>query len=284
MPITYNEAKAAGTLDKYKWSKWCDTTTGYVALPILDAAPCVPEFTGDNGGATAPGVTADSINIVYYKAKPDPQFDTLAKRIGAYDAARRADPGHQGLSGDLREDCTSCTAARSNLKILQGTGNSSDATAARADAIKAADEMKAFAVVGGPTQTNGVRRRADVARRHVHRQLPHRPAAVVLRDAPRPVRHRAAPRAAQRTTTVEFISKQLKGKDAQSTRVTRSSRPSRGSSRCSPTTRSDGQFKPMWDHVREEHEGRGHRRSRRTSPTSSTSRRRRRTRARSSPS
>ena len=33
-----------------------------------------------NGGATSPGVTADTIKIGYYIAKPDPIFDTLAKQ------------------------------------------------------------------------------------------------------------------------------------------------------------------------------------------------------------
>jgi len=58
VPILYNEAKAAGTLAKYTWPANCDTTTGLVKIPILNPAPCVPVPKGDNGGATAPGVTA----------------------------------------------------------------------------------------------------------------------------------------------------------------------------------------------------------------------------------
>ena len=41
------------------------------------------------------------------------------------------------------------------LLFLHGTGLSSDATAARADAIKAAEEMHAFVVVNGNGKGNG---------------------------------------------------------------------------------------------------------------------------------
>ena len=39
-------------------------------MPSVYAPPCVPVFEGDNGGATSPGVTADSITIVVYQPRP----------------------------------------------------------------------------------------------------------------------------------------------------------------------------------------------------------------------
>ena len=74
VPIFYNEAKAKGTLGKYTWQPNCDTTTGQVAIPILNPPPCVPALAAGttNGGATSPGVTADTIKIGYYIAPPDP--------------------------------------------------------------------------------------------------------------------------------------------------------------------------------------------------------------------
>ena len=39
-------------------------------IPYTYAAPCVKPFTGDNGGATAQGVTADSIKVVVYIGDP----------------------------------------------------------------------------------------------------------------------------------------------------------------------------------------------------------------------
>ncbi len=35
-------------------------------MPDFFAADCYAPFTGDNGGATSPGVTADEITIVVY--------------------------------------------------------------------------------------------------------------------------------------------------------------------------------------------------------------------------
>ena len=45
MPVTYLEAKEAGTLDDYEWSDGCDPDTGQVKVPSVYAAPCVPVFT-----------------------------------------------------------------------------------------------------------------------------------------------------------------------------------------------------------------------------------------------
>ena len=55
VPIFYNEAKQQGTLAKYTWQPHCDTTTGDVAIPILNPPPCVPAPAGSNGGKTSTG-------------------------------------------------------------------------------------------------------------------------------------------------------------------------------------------------------------------------------------
>ena len=39
--------------------------------------PCVPKFTGDNGGETYQGVTKDSIKVVFFGAKPNEAVDTI---------------------------------------------------------------------------------------------------------------------------------------------------------------------------------------------------------------
>src|SRR5437868_4277715 len=51
---------------KIDWGPNCDARTGKVAIPSIYAPPCVQPFHGDNGGATAPGVTRDSITIAIY--------------------------------------------------------------------------------------------------------------------------------------------------------------------------------------------------------------------------
>jgi hypothetical protein len=48
------------------------------------APPCVPTFSGDNGGATYRGVTADTIKIIDYVGKGSDAVDTILKAQGAY--------------------------------------------------------------------------------------------------------------------------------------------------------------------------------------------------------
>ena len=190
MPITYNEAKAAGTLDKYTWQASCDPTTGLVAIPMLHAAPCVPKFTGTNSGASAPGVSSSSINIVFYVAKPDPQFDILAKRVGAYDSPEQILQGVKDYIEDLREDSTRPTGARSTSCSCTAPERR-PTPPRRADAIKAAVEMHAFAVVNGPTQTKAFADELTSRGVMCVGNVPDRAAPVVLRGAPGPVRCRA---------------------------------------------------------------------------------------------
>src|SRR5215510_13648217 len=69
-PITFDQAKAEN--EHVDWGPNCDTTTGKVAVPSGYAPPCVaPWKGGNNGGATAPGVTADTITVALYQAQPD---------------------------------------------------------------------------------------------------------------------------------------------------------------------------------------------------------------------
>ena len=41
------------------------------------APPCVPVFTGANGGATSGGVTGTTINLVYYQPQPGGLASTI---------------------------------------------------------------------------------------------------------------------------------------------------------------------------------------------------------------
>ena len=84
-------------------------------MPILNPAPCVPKFAGDNGGAiAAPAVTADTIRIGYYIAKSDPQQDAAAARSRARTTRRRTSSRRQGLRPDVREPVRALRAARSS--------------------------------------------------------------------------------------------------------------------------------------------------------------------------
>ncbi len=78
LPLTFNQAENEGTASSINWGPNCNTTLGQVKIPSIDAPSCVKPYdpSKGNGGATAGGVTADSINLVYYIADPklDPPF------------------------------------------------------------------------------------------------------------------------------------------------------------------------------------------------------------------
>ena len=246
--ITYNEAKAAGTVGKYTWQPNCDPTTGRLAMPLLAPPPCVPTYTGtSNGGSNgSPGVTADSITIAFYSAKPDPQTDALTRAVGAYDSPAQVIAGVQDYV-QLFGARTELYGRKIKLVILHGTGTATDATAARADAIKAATELHAFAVIGGPSQTNAF---AD--------ELTSRGVMCIgtcLIAQPQgfytthPGLFGVGPLPEQPADdTVEFIKKQLEGKDAiYAGDPTLRKEPRKFALLTYDTP--DGQFKPVWDAV-----------------------------------
>jgi hypothetical protein len=152
VPVQYQQAQQNNTVANYTWQDHCDKTTGRLAMPLLDAAPCVPKWAGgDNGGATTPGVTATTIKIGYYIAKPDPQQDALLKAAGAYDPPDR-------LAATYQQYCQIYNAMfelygrKVQCVRINGTGLATDETAAKADADTAAKQDGVFAVLGGPAQ------------------------------------------------------------------------------------------------------------------------------------
>ncbi|HEY2814782.1 MAG TPA: hypothetical protein VGJ03_15055, partial [Acidimicrobiales bacterium] len=50
--------------------------------------PCQPKFAGDNGGATSPGVSGDTIKIIYFESQPNEQVNTI---LGAKGLATTSD-------------------------------------------------------------------------------------------------------------------------------------------------------------------------------------------------
>ena len=245
LPITYNEAKAAGTLAKHKWPTTCDPANGLVAIPILQAAPCVPAFTGNNGGSNgSPGVTDKTVTVAFYSPKPDPQTDALTRAVGAYDT-----PGQviQNVKDFLEifSKTHELYGRTVKLVILHGTGTATDATAARADAIKAATELHAFAVLGGPSQTN------SFADELTNRGVMCIGTCLIAQPdsfyASHPGLFGPEPLASQpAAVTVEFIKKQLEGKNAVYAGDPTLRAEKRKFALLSYDT-PDGQFKPIWD-------------------------------------
>ncbi len=155
MPITYAEAPEAGTVDDYDWGDRCDTDKGTVRIPTVYATPCVPVFEGDNGGATAPGVTADTIRIVLYV----PQATDLPSSLAPLAAAAEDSPEEQRQTlqdfFDIYASRAELYGRRIELVAYRRTGALTDVVAARADAAQIAAELKPFAVLGGPQLDGG---------------------------------------------------------------------------------------------------------------------------------
>lgn len=176
LPITYAEATKAGTVDNYDWGPGCDPDTGRLRIPSVYAPPCTPRWDGtkpwkdlggtavtDNGGATSPGVTGDEINVVYYKPGPQDLFATAAA-LGVLDEPDVMAEQFQRVV-EMNNQLYELYGRKVKLTIYQGTSNGTDPTAARADAIKVATDLHAFASVGGPSQTAAYA--DELAARHV---------------------------------------------------------------------------------------------------------------------
>ncbi len=150
VPLFYSDAKTQGTADTKKWHN-CDTDTGRVAIPILNPPPCVEEFTGDNGGATTAGVTASTIKLGYYIAKPDPTLDGVLAQAGAYDPPDKTAQAIKDYT-EIYAGTYQLYGRKIQLVRIDGSGASADSVQARADADRAA-AAGVFAVIGGPQQT-----------------------------------------------------------------------------------------------------------------------------------
>ena len=150
-PLTFDQAKAQGT--QVDWGPNCDTSTGRVAVPSGYAPPCVKPWTGgNNGGDTAPGVTADTITIALYQAQPDVLQQAFFEETGSDESL--------GKERDTTQEYVDYFSAhyelygrKINLVTVKASGAPDDDVAAKADAIKVATEVHAFASFGGPGQT-----------------------------------------------------------------------------------------------------------------------------------
>ena len=152
LPLTFDRARATGA--RVDWGPTCDTTRGRVAVPFSYAPPCVVPWTGgDNGGATAPGVTADTITIAVYEEQPDLLQETFLQQSGS-DESLNAEFQTDQQYVDFFESHYQTYGRHVRLVPVKASGSADDDVAAKADAIKVATEIHAFASWGGPSQTS----------------------------------------------------------------------------------------------------------------------------------
>jgi hypothetical protein len=165
-PMTWQKAEDEGRTEDIDWGPNCDTELGRIKLPTRDAPPCVQPFTGDNGGATSSGVTADEVKIIYYQTDPslDPAGAALLGATGADvnpETAAQAIEDYAALYNEIFETY----GRRVVIETYRGTGPGDDAEAARADAIAIA-ERHPFMVLGAPQLQSPVFA-TELASRHI---------------------------------------------------------------------------------------------------------------------
>jgi hypothetical protein len=126
----------------------CDTGSGRIAIPFFFRTECIADVD-DNGGATATGVTAETVKVVAWLPNDDdPIFDIVRQGLGFDDSADEMRQTYEGLAEIFGAHYQ--TYGRTvDLEFVQASGTMLDPVAARADAIRAA-EMEPFAVIGGP--------------------------------------------------------------------------------------------------------------------------------------
>jgi hypothetical protein len=153
-PMTPEKAELLG--EDVDFGPNCDTELGRIMLKSVYAPPCVEPFDGDNGGATSPGVTADAVTVVYYRADPalDPLTAATVENAGADVNPESAAETVQGFA-DLYNQLFETYGRTVNVEVYTGTGPGDDVAAAQADAIAIA-EKDPFAVFGGPNQAYNV--------------------------------------------------------------------------------------------------------------------------------
>ena len=135
------------------WPDTCNTDLGQVAYPSYFAPACFAPFEGDNGGETAPGVTADSIKVVWYLSpEVDPIIDFISEGISddTNEQVKETVAGFNEFYGHFSE-----TYGRTvDLEFYDATGPSDDEVAARADAVAIAEDIAPYMVLNGPQLTS----------------------------------------------------------------------------------------------------------------------------------
>jgi hypothetical protein len=151
-PLSFSQAAEAGI--EVEWGARCDTETGQLAVADFFAPECYAPFEGDNGGETSRGVTGDTISLVVYQGPDEDPIiryitdaitvdDTNAEEAATIDRMLEYYRQFYELYGRTVE-----------VTYFEGSGIASDEVSARADAVRIAEEIQPFAVLGGPALTS----------------------------------------------------------------------------------------------------------------------------------
>ena len=130
------------------WPDTCDTSSGLVAVPFFFRPECVVP-NDEGGGATAPGVTGDTVTVVaWLPSESDPIYGIVRQALGIDDSLDEIRATYEGMA-EAFEASYETYGRHVELEFVEASGTMLDPVAARADAVRAA-EFQPFAVWGGP--------------------------------------------------------------------------------------------------------------------------------------
>ncbi len=150
--LSFSAAAAAGI--DVDWGERCDTTTGRLAVVDYFASECYAPFTGDNGGETDQGVTADTVKIVFYQGPEDDFIIRYITDALSIDETNQQEADTVRGMIDYYEAYYETYGRSVELIPYESSGIANDEVTARADAVRIAEEFQPFMVWGGPALTN----------------------------------------------------------------------------------------------------------------------------------
>src|SRR6185295_6951268 len=110
----------------------CDLATGRIKVPSLSAPPCQPPFSGSNGGATATGVTATQIKVIFYQPQADAATTAALTAAGANNSDDEVWSTLQDYT-DYFNHFYEAYGRKVALTRVRGSGKPEDTAAANAD-------------------------------------------------------------------------------------------------------------------------------------------------------
>ncbi len=186
----------------------CDTESGMVAIPFFFRTECFADARPTGGGEPVRGVTDDTIKVVaWIPAEDDPVRSLLLQRIGLDATNAEIRETYEGFV-EIFQQTYQTYGREVELDFVEASGSILDNTAARADAAQAAEQLGAFAVLGGPVIGSAWSDELH-ARGVICIACPGIP-------DPEPTTFAVTPGNGQvRTHLVEYVSKKLAGKPAE---------------------------------------------------------------------
>lgn len=133
----------------------CDQGTGRIKVPSFYAPNCIPIFSGQNPGNTWQGVTKDTITVALFIPQQNAAAQAITASAGATDdTSEEEDDANRELVIEAFEHHYETYGRHVKIVKIKASGKDDDDAAAKADALKIATEVKAFAVIGGYGGTN----------------------------------------------------------------------------------------------------------------------------------